>query len=130
VTDLEAAARRWADEWARGWREHDSARIAALYADGAVFRSAPFREPQDPKAYAEWAFADEDSVECRFGDPIVSGDRAAVEYWAVIESGGKRESLGGIAVLCFDDDGKVTRQIDYWQMQEGEHPPPERWGRP
>jgi len=122
------AARRWAEEWARGWREHDADRIEALYADGAVFRSAPFRPPRNPREYVDWAFSDEDSVECRFGEPIVAGDRAAVEYWAVIESAGKRETLAGIAVLHYSE-GKVRDQIDYWQMDEGVRPAPDRWGR-
>ncbi len=131
--DAEAAARRWADEWAQGWREHDSARIAALYADGAIHRSAPFREPgrgpEGARSYADWAFADEDSVECWFGEPIVSGDRAAVEYWAVIGSSGKEETLAGIAVLRFAPDGRVREQRDYWAMEEGRREPSKGWGR-
>lgn len=123
------AARRWADEWGRGWREHDLGRIAALYADGAVFRSAPFREPQGPRAFAEWAFADEDAVECRFGEPVVSGDRAIVEYWAVVTSGGKEQTLAGVALLRFAPDGRVVEEHDYWEMQEGRREPFEEWGR-
>ena len=127
--DTAAAAQRWAEEWARGWREHDSGRVAALYAEGAVFRSAPFRPPQNPREYAEWTFSHEDSAECWFGEPIVAGDRAAVEYWAVIKSGGKRETLAGITVLHFDSEGKVRDHIDYWQMDEGARPAPDGWGR-
>jgi ketosteroid isomerase-like protein len=127
--DAEAAARRWADEWAQGWREHDSERIAALYADGAVFRSAPFREPQDPCAYTEWAFADEDAVECRFAEPILSGDRAIVEYWAVISAEGKEETLAGVALLRFDSHGRVVEQRDYWNMEPGRRDPHADWGR-
>jgi ketosteroid isomerase-like protein len=131
--NAEAAARRWADEWATGWREHDSERIAALYAEGAGFRSAPFREPRigpdGARAYADWAFADEDAVECWFGEPIVSDDRAAVEYWAVITQQGKEETLAGIAVLRFGADGRVVEQRDYWHMEAGRREPPPEWGR-
>ncbi len=131
--NTEAAARRWASEWARGWREHDSARIAALYAEDAVLRSAPFREPrtgpEGARAYAEWAFADEDEVKCRFGERIVSGDRAVVEYWAVIAQGSKEETLAGIAVLRFGPDGRVVEQRDYWHMEAGRREPPPEWGR-
>jgi SnoaL-like domain len=124
-----AAARRWADEWELGWREHDSERIAKLYTADAVFRSAPFRDLDDPRRYADWAFADEDSVDCRFGEPIVSDNRATVEYWAVIESGGKVETLFGVALLRFDEDGLVVEQRDYWHMQEGHREPFAEWGR-
>jgi ketosteroid isomerase-like protein len=131
--DAEAAARRWADEWAKGWREHDADRIAALYADEAVFRSQPFREPHrgttGAREYALWAFADEESVECSFGEPVAAGDRAAVEYWAVVRSSGSEETIAGIAVLRFDADGRVAEQRDYWAMQGGRIEPGEGWGR-
>jgi ketosteroid isomerase-like protein len=113
------AARRWAAEWQRAWEEHDSNRVAALYADGASFRSAPFRDLQDPRAYAEWAFADEDSAEPHFGEPLVTGDRATVEWWAVSTSNTKEETLAGVSLLRFDGDGLVVDQRDYWDVAEG-----------
>ena len=113
------AARRWAAEWQRAWEEHDSERVAALYAEGASFRSAPFRDVQDPRAYAEWAFADEDSAEPHFGEPIVSGDRATVEWWAVSSSNAKEETLAGVSLLRFDESGLVVDQRDYWDVAEG-----------
>ena len=82
------AARRWAEEWQRAWTEHDPDRVAALYAQDATFRTSPFREPQDPRAYSEWAFSEEDSAEVRFGDPVaVGGDRAVGEWWTVARAG-------------------------------------------
>jgi hypothetical protein len=128
-----AAAARWAEVWARGWREHDADAIATLYADDAVFRSQPFRRPHEGakgvRDYALWAFADEDAVECWFGKPITHDEQAAVEYWAVIESEGREETLAGISVLRFGSDGLVKEQRDYWAMHEGRTPPPEGWGR-
>ena len=126
--DTAEAARRWADEWAQGWREHDSARIAALYAEDAVFRSAPFREAQEPRAYADWAFGDEDAVECRFGEPVVFDGRAFVEYWSVVTSGADEETLAGVALLRFDGHGRVVEQRDYWHMEPGRREPFEEWG--
>jgi ketosteroid isomerase-like protein len=113
------AARRWAAEWQRAWEEHDSNRVAALYADGASFRSAPFRDLQDPQAYAEWAFAEEESAEPHFGEPLVSGDRATVEWWAVSTSKAKEETLAGVSLLRFDGDGLVVDQRDYWDVAKG-----------
>jgi len=118
--------------WAQGWREHDADSIAELYAEDASFRSQPFREPHAGSAgvrnYALWAFADEESVECWFGEPVGAGSRAAVEYWAVVESEGREETIAGIAVLRFADDGRVSEQRDYWAMQEGRREPPHGWG--
>ena len=115
------AAKRWAAEWQGAWEEHDSARVAALYAEGASFRSAPFRELQDPRAYAEWAFADEDSAEPHFGEPLVAGDHAVVEWWAISQSAGKEETLAGVSHLRFDEDGLVVDQRDYWHIEPGRH---------
>jgi ketosteroid isomerase-like protein len=128
VMDTEAAARGWVEGWTRGWTGPDAALIAALYAADAVFVSQPFRAPADPRAYAEWAFTEEDEVECRFGDPRVSGDTAVVEYWAWIRFEGREQTLGGVALLRFDGDGKVTEQRDYWAMEDGRIDPPAGWG--
>lgn len=121
--DPRAAARAWIEGWARAC---DAEGVGALYAEGAVFRSHPFRDPQPPAEYAAWAFADEDEqlVECRFGEPVVDGDRAAVEYWALLRRrDGAEATLAGIAVLRFVPDGRVFDQRDYWDLADGRRPP-------
>jgi ketosteroid isomerase-like protein len=117
--ETEAAARRWIEGWSRAWPAADADAVADLYADDAVFRSQPFRELQAPRAYAEWAFAEQDEAECWFGEPIISGDRAIVEYWAVVRFRGADETIAGIAVIRFRSDGLVAEQHDYWNAQEG-----------
>jgi ketosteroid isomerase-like protein len=126
------SVRTWLDGWSKGWAAADPEPIAALYAEGAVFRSHPFREPhvgpEGAREYARFAFEDEETVEFRFGEPVVEGDRAAVEYWAILRSDGKDHTLFGVAVLRFGPDGLVVSQRDYWSMQEGRRGPPEGWG--
>ena len=122
--DEEAAARAWIEGWTRGWEAGDADAIGALYAADAVYRSHPFREPErSARDYAVRAFSDEELVECRFGDPVVDGDRAAVEYWAVLEAEGEEETLAGVALLHFGPDGRVVEQRDYWAMKLGRTPP-------
>ena len=122
--DVEAAARAWVAGWTLGWENGDADAIATLYADGAVFRSHPFREPEkSARDYVLRAFADEELVESRFGDPVVNGNRAAVEYWALLSADGEVETLAGIAVIRFGDDGLVVEQRDYWSMQPGRAEP-------
>src|SRR3954471_15280079 len=122
--DAAAAARAWVEGWTAGWENADPERIAALYADDAVFRSHPFREPErSARDYALRAFADEECVECRFGEPRVAGDWAAVEYWALLRADGEEETLAGIALLRFGADGHVAEQRDYWAMQPGRAEP-------
>jgi ketosteroid isomerase-like protein len=127
--ETKAAARRWVEGWARAWPAADADAVAALYAPNARFRSQPFRELQDPRAYAQWAFSEQDEAECWFGEPIVTGDRAVVEYWAVVRFQGKTETIAGVALIRFDPDGLVAEQHDYWNTHDGRIEPPERWGR-
>jgi hypothetical protein len=124
-----AAARAWIEGWSRAWPAADADAVAALYADEARFRSQPFRELQNPRAYAEWAFSEQDEAECWFGEPIVAGNRAIVEYWAIVRFQEKDETIAGIAVIHFRPDGLVAEQHDYWNAHEGRVEPPEGWGR-
>jgi hypothetical protein len=111
----EAAARRWADVWTRGWPAADVEAIASLYAPGAVFYSAPFRAQQAPRDYVEMVFADQAEADCRFGEPVVSGDRAAVDWWGVITSTDRSvETVAGTSLLRFDEEGLVVEQRDAW----------------
>lgn len=121
--DTEAAARRWARTWERAWPAADVSAIAALYAPGAVFYSHPFRERQDPEEYVRWAFADQADAECRFGEPLVQGERAAVDWWgAITSSDDSIQSIAGTSLLCFGEDGLVVEQRDAWGEREGRHP--------
>lgn len=118
--DTHAAVRRWIATWERGWRDADVEAIAPLYADDAVFYSHPFRDRQPPEEYVRWAFADQAEAECRFGEPIVEGDRAAVDWWAAIRApDGSVESLAGTSLLRFDGEGLVVEQRDAWAASEG-----------
>lgn len=125
------AARRWTSEWEQAWREHDVDRVAALYAPGASFRSSPFRDLQEPRAYVEWAFADEEpGGDVRLGEPVVvDGDRAAVEYWAVVrDRHGVESTIAGVSLLRFGADGLVVEQRDYWNLSDGRHDAHPGWG--
>ena len=125
----EEAAALWAETWERGWREHDVDAIAALYAEGAVHYSAPFREPGVPRRYVEWAFSDEERADVWFGEPVVTGDRAAVPWWAVSTTTAGDESLAGVSMIRFGPDGLVVEQYDYWNMEPGRHEPHDHFGR-
>jgi hypothetical protein len=120
VVDTVSAARRWADTWLRAWPTADVDAIVSLYASDAVFYSHPFRERQGPKEYIEWAFADQVEAECRFGEPVVSGDRAAVDWWGVIISHDRSvQTVAGTSLLRFDAEGRVVEQRDAWGEAEG-----------
>jgi SnoaL-like domain len=82
--DAETAARRWADTRSPAWPQRDAEAIAALYADTVVYRSPAFRPPDlglaGVRRYLAEQLPAEQNIECWFGRPIVSGNRAAVEW--------------------------------------------------
>jgi hypothetical protein len=118
--DASEAASRWADVWERAWPQADVDAIAALYAPDAVFFSHPFRERQNAREYVEWAFSEQADAECRFGKPIVDGERAAVDWWAMLtDPDGAVETLAGTSLLRFSGDGLVVEQRDAWASAAG-----------
>jgi predicted enzyme related to lactoylglutathione lyase len=128
--DAVAAARAWVAAWERAWPAGDAAPLAAVYAGHATMLSHPFREPQTPLEYASWAFGEQASATCRFGVPVVEGDRAAVDWWAVVvDAGGAEETLAGTSLLRFGPDGQVVEQRDVWAAEPGRRELP-AWAPP
>jgi hypothetical protein len=131
--DAASAAARWADTWAQAWPERDAEAIAALYSDAVVYRSPPFREPDlglaGVRRYLGQEFAAERNIQCWFGTPIVSGNRAAVEWWASWNSARAGAHVRRRDVLRFDEQGKVIEHRDYDNHVERREPPYAEWSR-
>ena len=120
TTHAEEAAQTWVDTWSRAWPAADVEAICALYAPDARFHSQSLREHEPPRSYVERVFAEQARAECRFGAPIVSGDRGAVDWWGVIEDrGGAVETIAGTSLLRFAPDGQVVEQRDAWASVPG-----------
>ena len=132
--DARSAARRWADTWRRSWVAGDPQPIAALYAPGASYSTAPFRRPYvgpaGALAYLEPVFADETDVTAWFSEPIVDGERAAVQWWASLVEEGKEVTYAGVSILDFDADSLVADEWDAWNSTDGRLEPPPGWGAP
>jgi SnoaL-like domain len=124
------AARRWKETWERAWPARDAKAIASLYAPGATYRAHPIRGAEEggALAYLRRELPREDAVECRFGEPIAAGDRAAVEWWASWVEDGRELTLAGSTFLRFDPEGRVIDHVDYWNEAEGRVAPFDRWG--
>jgi SnoaL-like domain len=129
--DTDAAARRWVDTWRRAWPARDADAIVDLYAEPCSYRALAFREPDlglaGVRGYLERNFAVEEEIECWFGEPVVAGHRASVEWWGSWVERGTPLTLAGVTVLRFDDDGKVVDHRDYWNEVERREPPNEGW---
>lgn len=92
-----------------------------------MYRALAFRNPTTAAPYLAENFAVESEVECRFGVPVVSGDRAAVEWWGTWVEDGRRLTLAGATVLRFDADGLVVDHRDYWNEADGRVEPYDGW---
>jgi nuclear transport factor 2 (NTF2) superfamily protein len=127
--DAKAAAQRWADTWSRAWPQRDAEAIATLYADTAVYRSTAFLppNPDGARGYVNEEFPAEENIECWFGQPIISGDRAAVEWWGNWTEHGQELTYAGVTVLRFDDQGQVVEHRDYYNHVERREPPYPGW---
>ncbi len=125
-----SAAKRWAEAYERAWRAGDGEAAAALYAEDCVFRSQPFRELEDARAYMRRVVPEAEAPEVWFGSPFEDGDRAAVEYWALlVDPDGKESTIAGCHLMRFQEDGVVAEARDYWHLEPGHRPPPPGWGR-
>jgi hypothetical protein len=126
----EDAVGRWVEVWSQGWPAGDVDAIAALYAPDAAFFSHPFRDAQSPRAYVEAVFAEQAEATCRFGDPIVAGDRGAVDWWGVIVAhDGSVETVAGTSLLRFDPSGVVLEQRDVFGSEPARRELPD-WAPP
>jgi hypothetical protein len=125
------AARRWKDTWESGWPRGDADAIAGLYSPSATYRALAFRKPNQGidgvRAYLRANFEAETKIRCRFGEPIVAGTRAAVQWWASWVEGGVPVSMAGVTILRFDESGRVVDHRDYWNQDEDRLEPYEGW---
>ena len=80
------------------------------------------------RRYLSESFATESEIECWFGEPVVAGDRAAVEWWGTWVERGSRVTLAGTTILRLDADGLVVDHRDYWNESDRREPPYEGWG--
>jgi ketosteroid isomerase-like protein len=127
--DTREAAERFARTWEAGWARGEVDAIAGLYAEDAVHRSMPFRPEHRGRAgvvqYVRWAFSAERPSGVRFGEPVVAGDMAVVEFWATLveEPDGKPVTIAGCALVRFRPDGLVAEARDYWNLADGHQQP-------
>jgi hypothetical protein len=131
VTEIRAAAARWARTWTEAWEALEVEPIVALYAPDATFSTEPFREafrgPAGVREYVTRAFGEEESPRVWISEPIVDGDRASISWWAALREDDADATLAGTSVLRFDAAGLVIEQWDAWNGLDGRRGPPASW---
>ena len=122
----------WIEAYVRAWRERNADAVVAIFTEDAVYRSSPFREPHvgsdGIRAYWERVTSGQQGFDLRFGAPVVEGNRAAVEWWAIVEEQGEATTYPGILMLRFADDGRCEELRECWHQGEGRIYPHEGWG--
>jgi hypothetical protein len=122
----------WIEAYGRAWRNGDPEAAASLFTEDAVYRSSPFR-PADVgregiRAYWRRATSTQEAVEVVFGEPVVCGRKAAVEWWTTMRDEGEEITLPGCLLLRFDAGGLCEELREYWHVERGRREPPEGWG--
>ena len=129
--DAVDAAQRWKDTWERSWPRQQVDPIVDLYSPLATYRALAFRAAgqglDGVRRYLTTNFRVESDVTCRFGEPLVSGRRAAVEWWASWIEDGEEVTLAGVTLLRFDGQGLVVDHRDYWNQDDERRLPYPDW---
>jgi hypothetical protein len=122
----------WLAAYRRAWEDADVEAAVVLFTESAVYRSHPFREPHVGhdaiRAYWAGATGAQSAVDVRIGEPIVAGERVAVEWWATMRDEGETVTLPGCLVLRFAPDGRCEELRETWTLARGRHEPPPGWG--
>jgi hypothetical protein len=125
--------REWIAAYGRAWVERDPEAAVALFTEDAIYGSHPFREQHTAsegiRAYWTSATSTQEELDLRFGEPVVEGSKAVVEWWAVMRDEGAWITLPGCLLLRFAADGRCEELREYWHVEDGRHEPPPGWGR-
>ena len=101
----------WLEAYRQAWEEADAHAIPGMFTQEATYRAHPLGIPHTGHdgiaAYWTRATAGQRDIRVRFGDPIVDGDRVAVEWWTTMHAGGDPVTLVGCLFLTFAADGRV-----------------------
>lgn len=109
---------RWIERYVRAWNSNDPAEIAALFHDGAEYRTAPFRPPWRGRQQIVdgWLERKDEPGEARFEwRPL-----AITEEVAIIQGTTRYadETFSNLWVIELDADGRCRSFTEWWM----EHP--------
>jgi hypothetical protein len=125
-------AEEWIAAYGQAWVGRDPEAVVRLFTEDATYRSSPFRSPHvgadGIRDYWTRATSTQEELDLRFGNPVVDGRRAVVEWWAVMRDDGAWITLPGSLLLRFAPDGRCEELREYWHVEDGRHEPPPGWG--
>ena len=122
----------WLDGLEAAWRNRDPEAAAELFTDDAAYQSHPFRTglKGGSEIAAYWASATrgQTDIDVTFGEPLVAGNKMAVEWWSTMNEGGLPVTEAGELFLTFDN-GRCSGLREYWNLTDGTVALPAGWGR-
>ncbi|MDQ5839827.1 MAG: nuclear transport factor 2 family protein [Chloroflexota bacterium] len=120
------------DGYRRAWENRDPDAVAALFTTDGTYREKPFEptfEGHDRiRDYWAEVTAAQSDITVRYGQPLVVGDRAAVEWWTTLTNEGSPATLAGAFLLRFAPDGRCAELVEYFMNAEDTVTPPSTWG--
>lgn len=127
----------WLNSLRARWLAGDPQAISELFAADAVYYQGPFGTPhRGRREIAEhWTqtLSRQRQPLISFGSPVVSGNRAAVEWWCILHDPQTAEprTAAGCVMLRFNDAGQCLDLHEYWHGIPGTiHPNFSDFGEP
>ncbi|WP_052423403.1 nuclear transport factor 2 family protein [Nonomuraea candida] len=124
----------WVERYLRAWKDKDDVAVGKLFTRDAVYQEVPgddsrtFVGREAIRKYWRGITKGQSQVTTRYGEPVIQGDRAAVELWITLKGGGKWMTIIETNVMTFDRHGQVSRNAEYWTLRQGKFAPPRGWG--
>ncbi|WP_346114075.1 nuclear transport factor 2 family protein [Nonomuraea maheshkhaliensis] len=124
----------WVELYLQAWKDKDDVAVGKLFTRDAVYQEVPgdpgrtFVGRAAIRKYWRGITKGQSDVTTRYGEPVIQGDRAAVELWITLKGGGKWMTIIETNVMTFDRHGRVSRNAEYWTLRQGKFAPPRGWG--
>lgn len=114
MVDIDA----WVRAYERAWKSRDARAIDALFAEDAVYLTAPGADPISGKsAIVEWWLAEEEPGEPEFSwwPVVVTEDTAVVQGRTAYPDATTYLNLW---IISFDATGQATSFTEWWMVEE------------
>ncbi len=133
-------ATNWMQGYLQAWETRDANAVVRLFTPRGVYQSIPGVANQTfvgrKAIHKYWVDVTrpQSMIHGIQGQPIVSGDRAAIEIWVTFRDpvynpkGNHMITLLETNVVTFVKSGLASKNVEYWNIVPGVHSPPPGWG--
>lgn len=130
----------WMAAYLDAWETRDADAVEKIFTPNAVYQSIPgvgsetFVGREAIHKYWFDVTREQSKIHAVQGEPIVTGNRAAIEIWVTFRDpeyepkGNHMITLLETNILTFVKGGLVSKNVEYWNIIPGVHAPPKGWG--